>query len=60
MIEHSVECQFRMDDITDNDEDGKNDAKIDGNVQQNGEKHESGDDEWNDATTSLCMQSWSQ
>ena len=45
MVEHSLECQFIMDDVQDNDENGKNDAKTDGNEQHNGEKYESGDEE---------------
>ena len=45
MVKHSLECQFRMDDVKDNNENGKNDAKTDRNEQQNGEKHESGDEE---------------
>ena len=45
MFKHSLECQFKMDDVKDNDENDKNDAKPDGNEQQNGEKHESGDEE---------------
>lgn len=57
MVKHSLECQFRMNDVKDNNENGKNDAKTDRNEQQNEEKHESGDEEWDDVTTPFDMQS---
>ena len=45
MVKHGLECQFKMDDVKDNDENVKTNAKIDGNEQQNGETHESSDEE---------------
>lgn len=45
MVKHDLKCQFRMDDVMDNDADCKNDTENDGNEHQNGEKHKRGDGE---------------
>lgn len=42
MVKHDLKCQFRMDDMTDNDACCNNDAENDGNKHRHGEKHESG------------------
>lgn len=45
MVKHDPKCQFRMDDMMDNDADCKNDGETDGNEHRSGEKDESGDEE---------------
>ena len=60
MVKQGLKCQFRMDEVMDNDADCKNDAENVGNEHRDGQKHESGDEERDDVTIPLCKQSQAQ